>query len=496
MSVGQSHTRAHSLWIVAIDLAALALSCFLAVILRFGRGELAEYVYGHVDGWVIFFGSIIVANYLAGAYRIQYTMSRFNLLVTWVFSIAFAMFILSVTSYAWFKILLGRGVLFLAIGMYSALSLLLRLIAYRSIFGSGLLTQRVVIIGCGDLAAQLRRMIENPFILPPHRTVAWISFAPPAAGPAVGGAMPVAPPPTSRAVLSDAAPVPRSAIVDGLPAIACGPNELRQVVTGLGANLVIIGDLDAHRVAGAYSQLRRLRFAGIEVLPALTVAEIYSGRTPLELLDEDKIASAGMESSWPIIWRTKRILDILAALIAGIFCVPIGLVVAVLIKLFEPRSPVIYSQERLGQFGTVFRIHKFRTMRVDAESASGAVWAAQNDPRVTLFGRFLRKFRLDELPQFWNILLGDMSLVGPRPERPEIVAQLAARIPFYDERENAMPGLTGWAQIQYPYGHTIEDAKRKLEYDLYYIKNLSLSLDLQIILRTLRIVILGKERDH
>jgi lipopolysaccharide/colanic/teichoic acid biosynthesis glycosyltransferase len=141
-------------------------------------------------------------------------------------------------------------------------------------------------------------------------------------------------------------------------------------------------------------------------------------------------------------------------------------------------------------------MHKFRTMRDDAEDGTGAVWSTENDPRVTFIGRILRKFRLDELPQFWNILKGEMSLVGPRPERTSIVAELLEQIPFYEEREYAMPGLTGWAQIQYPYGATVDDSKHKLEYDLFYIKNLSLSLDLQIVLRTLRIVVLGKEKEH
>jgi lipopolysaccharide/colanic/teichoic acid biosynthesis glycosyltransferase len=134
-------------------------------------------------------------------------------------------------------------------------------------------------------------------------------------------------------------------------------------------------------------------------------------------------------------------------------------------------------------------------MRPDAELDSGAVWASANDLRITRLGRFLRRFRLDELPQLVNVLNGEMSLVGPRPERPEIIAELERRIPCYNERENITPGLTGWAQIRYPYGYTVEDAARKLEYDLYYMKHLSLALDLQIILSTLRIVMLGKERN-
>ena len=155
---------------------------------------------------------------------------------------------------------------------------------------------------------------------------------------------------------------------------------------------------------------------------------------------------------------------------------------------------MFYVQERVGRFGVIFRIYKFRTMNPDAEKATGAVWSPEKDPRITWLGRFLRKFRLDELPQLINVLKGDMSLVGPRPERPELVEKLAREIPFYRERENIPPGLTGWAQIRYPYGASIEDSRAKLEYDLYYLQNLSVALDLRIILRTLRIVIFGLER--
>jgi len=166
-------------------------------------------------------------------------------------------------------------------------------------------------------------------------------------------------------------------------------------------------------------------------------------------------------------------------------------VIALAIKLAEPGAPVLYVQERVGRFGEPFRIRKFRTMRQDAEAGTGPVWAGQDDPRVTPLGRFLRRFRLDEIPQFLNVLVGEMSIVGPRPERPEIARELEKVIPYFRERENVMPGLTGWAQIRHPYGRTAEDAVRKLEYDLYYIKHMSLALDLQIVLSTLRIIFLG-----
>jgi exopolysaccharide biosynthesis polyprenyl glycosylphosphotransferase len=239
-----------------------------------------------------------------------------------------------------------------------------------------------------------------------------------------------------------------------------------------------------------------LRFEGIEVLTAAQAAEIYSGRTPLDMISNESLLLASMESGAPLAGRIKRVLDLVIALIACLVLAPLALLITFLIKLSAPRQPVLYTQERIGLFGKTFRIYKFRTMRPDAETETGAVWARKRDPRVTWIGRILRKFRLDEIPQFFNVLRGDMSVVGPRPERPELSSELARQIPFYEERENVMPGLTGWAQVRYPYGGTIEDSRRKLEYDLYYIKHMSLTLDLQIILSTLRIVVLGMEQEH
>jgi len=156
------------------------------------------------------------------------------------------------------------------------------------------------------------------------------------------------------------------------------------------------------------------------------------------------------------------------------------------------RGPMLYHQTRVGLQGREFRVHKFRTMRTDAESVSGPVWSVADDPRVTPIGRMLRRARFDEMPQLWNVLVGEMSFVGPRPERPEFVHQLTEQIPYYGQRHVVKPGLTGWAQVRYTYGATIEDAVQKLQYDLYYIKNLSVSLDCVIVLETIKTVITRK----
>jgi lipopolysaccharide/colanic/teichoic acid biosynthesis glycosyltransferase len=152
-------------------------------------------------------------------------------------------------------------------------------------------------------------------------------------------------------------------------------------------------------------------------------------------------------------------------------------------------GPVLYSQTRVGRNGVAFRIYKFRSMRVDAEATSGAVWSVENDPRVTRIGRFLRRTRVDELPQLWNVLRGDMSFIGPRPERPEFVADLELQIPYYGQRHVVRPGITGWAQIRHGYGATIEDAREKLQFDLFYIKHMSFPFDVYIVLETVKTVL-------
>ena len=188
--------------------------------------------------------------------------------------------------------------------------------------------------------------------------------------------------------------------------------------------------------------------------------------------------------------RLKRALDVLISLVLLVPALPIMLLAAVIIRLESP-GPVIYSQKRVGLHEREFTVYKFRSMRQDAEK-DGAVWAQKNDNRVTPFGRFMRKVRIDELPQIWNILNGDMSFIGPRPERMTFVRQLEKHIPYYNLRHTVKPGLTGWAQVCYPYGASEDDARRKLEYDLYYIKNMSILLDIKIILKTIGVVLFPK----
>jgi len=188
---------------------------------------------------------------------------------------------------------------------------------------------------------------------------------------------------------------------------------------------------------------------------------------------------------------TKRLIDIVVSLVGLILSAPLSLITAIAIRIGSP-GPVLYRQERVGQDGKPFTLYKFRSMSQDAEASVGPVWATEGDPRVTYVGRIIRKLRIDEIPQMVNVLKGEMSFVGPRPERPFFVAKLEKTIPYYSLRHSVKPGITGWAQISYPYGDSEEDAIEKLQYDLYYIKNLSLVFDLQIIFESFKVILLGK----
>ncbi|EPR37249.1 sugar transferase, PEP-CTERM system associated protein [Desulfovibrio sp. X2] len=235
------------------------------------------------------------------------------------------------------------------------------------------------------------------------------------------------------------------------------------------------------------------KLSGIEVMDAPSFYEQVTEKLLIENITPSWfIFSHGFKVT-SVLRGLKRLSDIVLSLVGCVIALPIVPFVILAIKLDSP-GPILFRQVRVGQSDRPFTLNKFRTMRQDAEAKTGAVWSQVDDPRITKVGRFLRKSRLDEIPQLYNILVGDMSLVGPRPERPEFVAKLKERIPYYSERHYVKPGLTGWAQVCYPYGSSVEDAIEKLRYDLYYIKNISFTLDIRIILRTVGVVLFGKGR--
>jgi sugar transferase (PEP-CTERM system associated) len=267
--------------------------------------------------------------------------------------------------------------------------------------------------------------------------------------------------------------------------------DIPSIVRARGVDRVVVSLAEA-RGTLPMEKLLEMKLDGVSFAHLASVYEDYTGKIAVENLRPSwLIFSEGFKKS-RLVATSKRLLDLVLSLVGLVLAAPLMAIIAAAIKIISP-GPALYHQRRVGQYGRVFTIHKFRSMRLDAEANSGPVWASKSgDPRTIPIGGILRRYRLDELPQLWNVLIGDMSMVGPRPERPEFVADLTKQIPYYGQRHAVRPGITGWAQVRYTYGASKEDALQKLQYDLFYIKHLSLSLDLFILLNTVKTVLLRK----
>jgi sugar transferase (PEP-CTERM system associated) len=266
--------------------------------------------------------------------------------------------------------------------------------------------------------------------------------------------------------------------------------DIPAIVANRSVDRVVVNLSDA-RGQLPMNTLLDMKLKGVTFDHLASVYEEYTGKIAVENLRPSwLIFSTGFRKP-PSLVAMKRVVDVCAASVGMVLAAPLMLAVATLIKLVS-RGPALYRQQRVGEHGQVFTLYKFRSMRTDAEAKTGAVWARDNDDRIIPGGKFIRKTRLDELPQLWNVLRGNMSFVGPRPERPEFVGELTRAIPFYGQRHVVKPGITGWAQVRYSYGSTVDDAMEKLQYDLFYIKNLTIALDLFVIFLTVKTVILRR----
>jgi sugar transferase (PEP-CTERM system associated) len=274
------------------------------------------------------------------------------------------------------------------------------------------------------------------------------------------------------------------------PGIVGTPADILRLVKEHQVDRIIVGLAD-RRGKLPVDELLQAKMSGIRVEDATTTYERVTGKILIDDLRPSwLIFSDGFRVS-RLTRLMKRSIDLSLALVLAVLAAPAMLLTALAVRL-ESEGPALYRQERVGENGRTFTLFKFRSMRQDAEQGGKPIWASDGDDRVTRIGRFIRKTRLDELPQLWNVLRGDMSFVGPRPERPFFVAQLAREIPFYQQRHVVKPGLTGWAQVKYRYGSSIEDAMEKLRYDLYYIKHLSVGFDLTIVFDTVKVVLFRK----
>ncbi|MBZ0153027.1 MAG: YraN family protein [Planctomycetes bacterium] len=321
--------------------------------------------------------------------------------------------------------------------------------------------ERVLVLGSSNEAVQLSRMVlDNP-----HSGYELVGLVEEPAQPPLE-------------------PVP------GGPALLGPQTDLRGLCREEGISRIVVA-LRERRGRVPVDSLLACRMDGVQIEEREAMYERLTGKLAVESMRHSYLIYGRGFTKDPLTMVMKRVLDILASTLGLVLSLPLWLFAAVAIKLTS-RGPIFFSQERVGQDGQTFHLIKFRTMRTDAEKESGPVWAQKNDHRVTKIGRLLRRSRIDEIPQFLNILGGQMSFVGPRPERPHFVAQLQKDIPFYPLRHTVKPGLTGWAQVRHPYGASTEDAQEKLRYDLYYIKNLGFLFDLNIILRTVAVILRGQ----
>lgn len=267
-------------------------------------------------------------------------------------------------------------------------------------------------------------------------------------------------------------------------------SDLRALSTSKPTVDRVIVAMEDRRGSMPIRELLDLRLRGVVIENASLLFERLLGRLPLDGLNPSALIFTDgfkIKASQQIL---RRLVSVAVALLALLICLPFIPAIMLAVRLSSP-GPIFFSQKRVGLRGRLFNVYKFRTMRQDAET-NGAVWATKNDPRITALGRFMRKTRLDEIPQLWNVLRGEMAFVGPRPERPEFVRWLSNEVPYYDLRHMIRPGITGWAQVRFQYGASLEEAKRKLEYDLYYLKHLSLGLDLLIMFETIKTIVLRR----
>jgi sugar transferase (PEP-CTERM system associated) len=356
-------------------------------------------------------------------------------------------------------LMIGNGIFVSALFVFLVAILGWRLV-FNQVSGSMKLQERVLFVGTGDTARKVARQIldQHEFA---YRVIGFID--------------------------DDASRIGER-IVN--PAIVGTPADIDRLIAEHGIDRIVVGMSD-RRGKLPVEELLRAKMAGVRVEDATTTYERVTGKILIDDLRPSwLIFSDGFRVS-RVTRLMKRTIDLALSVILAILTLPLMIVTALLVMIEDGR-PILYRQERVGENGRTFTLAKFRSMRKDAEKGGKPIWAKDGDDRITRLGRFIRKTRLDELPQLWNVVRGDMSFVGPRPERPFFVDQLSKEIPFYQQRHTVKPGLTGWAQVKYRYGSSLDDSMEKLRYDLYYIKNLSVIFDLTIVFDTVKVVLFRK----
>jgi sugar transferase (PEP-CTERM system associated) len=432
-----------------------------AVYLRVGVDDAAYELFEKNGLWKAGLATFfcLAGFYLFDLYDFVVMHDRRELVLRLVQALGLAWIALAFSFYFYPGLMLGRSVSLIALPLALGLMVAWR-VSIHWFLGHPDFGERILIVGSGESAIEIaREVLTRPDA--GYRIVGFVG--------------------------NDSEQLGKSLIN---PRVIGLTDHLTDVVKSANVDRIVVA-MGERRGQFPTDKLLQLSLAGrVSIEEGAAFYERITGRVSLGMIRPSWLIFTGPGRKAKLASLSRTVVHRFAALIGALLSLPIVIVTAILIKL-DSRGPVFYKQERVGKNGRAFTLIKFRSMKVDAE-ADGPVWASKGDDRTTRIGRIIRKVRVDEIPQFWNILRGEMSFVGPRPERPHFVAQLAQEIPFYEQRHLIAPGLTGWAQIKYPYGASIEDARQKLQYDLFYIKNYSLVFDALILFETIKIILFGR----
>lgn len=449
--------------LLILDLLLISAAIYLSAYLRLGMVEADKYILWNLRSLSASVAIFLLVFYVSGMYERQVLAHRKGSFAGIFVAVVIGLVFVILLFYAKFDLKIGRGILLIS-GFFIAVFTWINRRFYAAAVGYGMFHRNALVVGDAEQAARVIRLIRKT----------------PDSGYRLFG------------VIGSSRPAPGT-FVEGLPILG-NIESLKEFCQAYDIETVVVAT-SLHREPALLRVLRPLRYQGIEILDYAGLYEQLAQEIPIDHIDDEWLMHAAMNSSRIHIRKLKRVMDVGAAIVGLVLSAPISLLAAIAVK-FDSPGPVLYRQVRSGLDGEPFTVVKFRTMTVDAEKESGAVWASHQDVRVTRVGKVLRKTRIDEIPQLWNILMGTMSLVGPRPERPIFIESLACEISFYRERLLVPPGLTGWAQVMYPYAASIDSSRRKLQYDLYYIKHMGMFLDVLILLRTIKTILVGMKHSE
>lgn len=440
------------------DLFFVGLSFYLALRIRFSLLDAHEELLSKsLARPFVFVTVLIVTSYFFEMYSLSKQRSMIQLLRQILCSTAVSFMVLTIVIFMNPDWMIGRGLVAISLVLFVFFQTGWHLL-FRKIFGLPYLAEKIIIIGCDESSLQIGKLVSS-VAYANHSLIGYITYA-------------------HNTDCETAVPPEK---------ILGNVEQLLEIIKQYSATKIIV--INPQHFDDSHSQhlLLNCKLLGLEIVDAPTYFETVTEKLMLEHMDlKDLIYSSGFRRH-PMGTVIKRIFDVTASLIGLLLILPLIPVIILLVKINSP-GPILYRQTRVGYMGKNFTILKFRTMGTDAELTSGAVWAKTNDPRLRPVGKFMRKTRLDEVPQLLNVLAGEMSIIGPRPERPEFVNSLQEQLPFYGKRHFLKPGITGWAQIMHPYGASKEEAFEKLRYDLYYFKHMNPVLDTVIILKTIKVI--------